>query len=199
MKILTTVMLGIMLIASSASARNAWGPVVSYWDTAEAADGMGLGVVFTFDIAPNLAIDARYTWFEDLADGNDEDIKDLDIEVMPFELGLSYINQVSEAFRFHLGSGVGYYLLDGEIDRKLGIVGDFDPDDEFGFYVVMGFEATIADELSEGMLASGVTLFAEAMYRVLSTDEVDGILGEAVIEDGDLSGFGANLGIRFLW
>jgi hypothetical protein len=202
MRKLAAMVLGVMLFAGAASAGgNAWGPVVSYWNTDDASDAMGFGLVFSFEVAPSMALDLRYSWFDDLSDASSAEIEDLDIEVEPFEFGLSWVKKVGESSTFHLGGGFGYYMVDGDADVLGGLEVDFNPEDEWGLYAIAGFDIMMVGEFSEGVMASGMTLFLEAIYRAVEIDEAStGLgLGKTQIQDGNLSGLGANIGVRFLW
>ena len=99
------------------------------------------------------------------------------------------------------GGGIGYYMVEGSMVAGRGVVTQFDPDDELGAYAVLGFDVMLVDDFSEGIMAEGMTLFLEAIYRVVSIDEATtGAVGQTkTIQNGDLGGIGANVGIRFLW
>ena len=201
MKKLAMLVLGVVMFSGVASAGNAWGPVVAYWDTADATDGTGWGVVFSFDVGPTLAFDVRYSWFDDFADASDPDVSDIDIHVEPLEIGLSHVAKIGEASSFHIGGGVGYYMVDGSVDGAAGVATAFDPDDELGLYAIAGFDTMLVDEFADGVMAKGLTLFTEVIYRIVTIDEATkGPAGQSqTIQNGDLSGVGANVGVRFLW
>ena len=201
MKKLATLMLGVVLFAGVASAGNAWGPVVSYWDTADGSAGAGWGAVFSFDVSPTLALDLRYASFDDLSDASSADVSDVDIKVEPIEVGFSVVRDIGKASSFHIGGGIGYYMVEGSMDAGLGVVTQFDPDDELGAYAVLGFDVMLVDDFAEGIMAKGMTLFVEGIYRVVSIDEATtGAVGQTkTIQNGDLGGVGANVGVRFLW
>ena len=203
MKSLLVLIAGIMLFAGVACAENRWGPVVSYWDTADASDGTGFGAVFSFGVSPNVAVDMRYTWYDDLAEGNGmEGASDIDLKIEPIEMGLSFFGDIGSSLRVHIGGGLGYYMIEGNIDAVVGREMTFDPDDEVGLYLVAGFETIVAGNFSEDVLASEVTLFFEVIYRDVSIDEAEvsnTVDRREVIQNGDLAGVGANAGLRFTW
>jgi len=184
-----------MALAGSGYAENAWGPVVSYWDTAEESDGIGFGAFFSFGMSRAVNLDLRASWFSDLASNSD-----LKLEVIPLEAGLSFVKHFSSASAFHVGGGLGYYLIDGSEDDRLLWDGDYDTDDEMGLYAVAGFEFTVADDFSEELLTQGITLFIEAGYRYVNISDSDtGLLDRPALADGALDGLTVNAGLRFLW
>ena len=87
------------------------------------------------------------------------------------------------------------------MDAGAGVLTQFDPDDELGAYAVLGFDVMLVDDFAEGIIAKCMTLFVEGIYRVVSIDEATtGAVGQTkTIQNGDLGGVGANVGIRFLW
>ena len=201
MKTLATLLLAIIVTTASAHADNAWGPVASYWDTADGTDGTGLGVFLALDAGNGVSVDFRYTWFEDLMEGAiGTDISDVDLEVTPCEFGISKMTKIGESLELYIGGGLGYYIMDGNVDRRGSREVSFDPDDEFGVYGLCGFRIIVADNMGEHVMARRVTIFGEAMYRMVSVDEITVAVDQSItVENGDLDGVGANLGIMLHW
>ena len=194
-------LLAMVVIATSAYADNAWGPVASYWDTADGTDGSGLGVFMMLDAGNGVVVDMRYTWFEDLMEGAiGTDISDVDLEAVPLEFGISKVAKLGESLELYIGGGLGYYMMDGNVDRRGSREINFDPDDEFGVYALYGFRITVADNMGENVMASRVSIFGEAIYRIVSVDEITVAADQSItVENGDLDGFGANLGLMLHW
>jgi hypothetical protein len=179
---------GLLTFGSNVLARNAWGPVVSYWDTSDESDDIGFGAFFSFDIAPNVAFDLRGTWFSDMSDS-----ERIDLEVIPIEAGISLFGNLGDITRLHLGGGLGYYLISADVDGVFDR--EYDPDDEIGGYISAGLETTIVDNLYEGLLAQGITIFVDAGYRFVDISDTGGLRRDG----GTLDGLMVNAGIRFLW
>jgi len=184
--------LGILAFTSAtALGANGWGPLISYWSTDEGDDGVGIGGKITTEVAPNVQLEFRATWFEDLA--KDEHNVKAELEVIPLELGLAVVGPMGQddRFQFLAGGGIGYYLMDGKVTVR-GIRSiNADPDNDFGFYAVGGFTFSLNEKTS---------LFAELMYRMVSAENIrvggdDGLN----VGDADLDGLGVNAGILLSW
>jgi hypothetical protein len=195
MKKVVMIAVAVLLTVGLVHAENSWGPVAAYWDTADAAEGTGIGLVFSFAVSPTLFLDARYTWFEDFgATGSD-----VTLEIEPIEVGLSVV-KASDRAAFRIGGGLGYYMMDGSISQTPGVTISYDPDDEIGGYVSVGLELNLVDDFNENIMAKRMTLFVEGMYRFVSVDEVNvSRVGGNLRQEGTLDGAGGNVGIRFTW
>lgn len=195
MKKLMIIVAAMLLAVGVVQAENSWGPVAAYWDTADADEGTGIGLVFSFPVSPTLFFDARYTWFEDFgATGSD-----VTLEIEPIEIGLSVV-KASDRAAFRIGGGLGYYMMDGTISQTPGVTVSYDPDDEIGGYASIGLELALVDDFNENVMAKRMTLFIEGMYRFVSVDEVDiSRVGGNIRQEGTLDGAGGNVGIRFTW
>ncbi len=201
MKKLITLVVLALAAGTPVAAENAWGPMVGYWDTEDGSDGYGLGVTLRLEVLQNVTFDLRYSWYRDLAEGNaQEGVADVDLQVMPIEAGLSLNLSPVDFLDLYGGGGIGYYLMDGDVDTEAGIEVDFSPDDQFGAYAVAGLALDISATLPERSLATGVSLFAEGMYRVVSVDEARTATGRNVLfDDGGLDGLTVNAGLLLLW
>ena len=81
---------------------------MSYWDTSDGTDGYGVGVVASLEAGQGVYIDLRFAWFEDLAEGDGStDVTDIDLEVMPIEIGVSMGRSVGDSLELYLGGGLG--------------------------------------------------------------------------------------------
>ena len=190
-----------VMMAGIARADHGWGVLASYWDTADAGAGPGLGIKFSIEGAPGFLVDLRYTYYDDLGESvPDAGITSYALNVQPIELGMSFVGAPSERMDVFGGGGVGYYLMEGEIrtQNTPGVTYSISPDDSIGFYLNAGLEFVLAAGV-EGWEAKRATFFLEAMYRMVKIDEVSaGGLSYPVLE-GDLNGLGANLGFMLRW
>jgi hypothetical protein len=191
----------VLMLVSPVSADSSWGPVVSYWNTSDASDGYGLGAAFSMQASDTIFVDFRVSWFDDLAEGNsDAGVSDIDLEIIPIELGISAIRQVSEHTEVYFGGGLGYYVMDGDVDTTLSEELSANPDNEFGLYGMAGFRITVADNMGDNIVATRISILGGVTYRIVSADEVtmDGKSG-IDLSGGDLNGFGFDLGVMLHW
>ena len=152
----------------------------AYWDTDEAGDGGGAGFKAIMGLAPNLALELRASYYEDLAKEKDDEL-----EVVPLEAGLAVTFPLSPTLAMIAGAGGGYYIMDGKTGDA-----DADPDDEFGAYAIGG----VALRLSEQ-----TTLFGTAKYTSVEIDKIE-VDGAGDIEQKiDLTGAGAEAGLIVSW
>ena len=199
-KSILLIVLTVLMFSGTAFAENGWGPILSYWNTDDAGDEVGFGVIFSFFVTDTTVLDLRYTWFDDMAEPTVDEITDYRLRVEPLEVGLSFIHPLSHDTTFHVGGGLGYYMVDGKIETVPGVLVNYDPKDEIGLYAVVGLETIVSYGMAEKSTADAVTLFAELMYRAVDIDEAKTTTGaRRVVQDGNLSGLGANAGIRFRW
>lgn len=122
------------------------------------------------------------------------------ILAIPLELGLLFEKSVGENVSFYGGPGVGFYLLDSEVESSQGAFSrtvDLDLDSAVGFYALAGLRYALSQKAS---------LFAEAKYSVLEASlepsSLDGFPGGRsddfpLGEDVDLGGLSVQLGALF--
>lgn len=156
-------MLGLAVMTPSA---NAIGLMASWWQLNDAnEDGFGAGLKNKMPIIPLVAIDTRASWIN---------FSDSDMNVFPLEVtGLVTLGLL------YGGLGVGYYIFDAE---------NFDLDNAFGWYVLVGAEIGLG----------GFGVFGELKWTDLSVDasNVDPDLGD-VPTSLEADGMGLNIGINF--
>lgn len=169
MKYLLSSLSVLFLSATLSYGYNAWGLYASYWDTGDAGSVAGAGAKVSVEMVRGVQLELRGTYIEDL------DIDGADLEVLPIEAGLALVVPVATQVDLLAGGGLGYFMMDG----------DADPDNEVGFYLTAGLEWN---------LQPNAALFGEAMYRVVSADDV-GPEGQ----DADLDGLGVNAGLLIKW
>lgn len=190
MKRLTIAGWMLLAIPTLAFAGNGWGLFAAYWNADDGDDVFGAGLGCEIEITEGVDLQLRGTYFDDLIDGSAAGGADL--QVIPLEAGLSLKTPVGDDLTASAGGGLGYYLMDAES----GAGGAANPDDEIGFYLSAGLELVIR--------SSGATfgdrqtvLFAEAVYRSVSADDV--VLTSTGAEDADLDGLGFNIGLKIAW
>jgi hypothetical protein len=184
----------VILAAMVAGARadNGWGIYGSYWQPGDWDGAAGAGGKISFEVVKNALFDIRATWFDDFT--LDEDGTRLQVEAVPFEAGLT-ITTGLEPVNVYFCGGLSWYTMDGGVYQS-GVKTDVDFDDEFGFYGGIGFEVPVSEDVAH-LGATRITLFAEALYRYASVDEVS--TGLNTFAGGDLGGFAANVGAMIRW
>jgi hypothetical protein len=148
---------------AGALANNGWGLYGAYWDAGDGGEALGPGFKLTVEMVPAMQLDVHVAYFGDFAE------EDLDLTVVPLDLGLVLNLPVSDKAKFTLGGGPSYAFVDSD---------DPDADDEFGGYVGGGLEFKVGE---------GAALFAELRYNFLDASDVD------------LNGMAANAGIMVTW
>ena len=122
------------------------------------------------------------------------------ILAIPLELGLLFEKSLGDDVSFYGGPGVGFYLLDSDVESSQGAFSrtvDLDLDSAVGFYALAGLRYSLSPKAS---------LFAEAKYSVLEASldpsSLDGFPGGRsedfpLGEDVDLGGLSVQLGALF--
>ncbi len=180
-------------LAAGARADNGWGIYGAYWTPGDWDGAGGVGAKISFEIVPNALLDLRGTWLEDLE--TDDGGATLELEAIPWEAGLT-IRSGWEPVDVYVCGGLGYYQMEGDIALPGGGRQDADFSEEIGYYGGVGLEVTVIEEAAD-LGATRITLFAEALYRGVSVDDVsvDGI----GTFDGDVGGFAFNAGFMIRW
>ncbi|MFP6906391.1 MAG: outer membrane beta-barrel protein [Verrucomicrobiota bacterium] len=164
-----------------------------YIDTEDLGDSVGIGGKFQIDLPGGLNIEGRTVMYDDL--GKDlaaggEDVR-TDLEIWPIEMGLTLDIPVGKRFIPYIGGGIGWHLL--EADVTVGeVTQHIDLDDEFGFYLVGGFNMELGENIA---------IYGEYLYRQvegsLEDDHTSKLVKDAVAVD--LGGFSINLGLLLRW
>lgn len=161
------------------------GPYASWLNAEDLDNGFGVGLKYSLmmqEVAPTLpglglGFDIRAGWLT--FDGDDNDYG-IDMDMFPVELSALVGYEVMKGARPYAGVGGGYYFFDADSSR-------FDVDDEFGVYVILGWDQKVYE---------GISVFAEAKYLWLEP-EIKGT-GRSKA-DLDVGGFGTNLGVCYNW
>ena len=167
------------LTVLTAGAENGWGLHAAYWDTEDLSDQAGVGATISIEMIPSVLMNIRGSYFDGFGDENQGDV---DLQVIPLELGLLVCQPLVEKLNVYAGGGIGYYFMDA--DRV-------DVDDEVGSFLNAGFELKGAEKKEVVYGQTHLGLFAEAIYRFVEADA-----GSA---DFSLDGLGANVGLMIRW
>lgn len=171
---------------------NGLGFFATYWDAKDLDSAIGAGAKLQMEMAPNVALELRGSYLPEFED--EKGGLTMTLDVIPLEADLVLQFPVApDQMKIYVGGGVGYYMIDGELEGGGGTA-DFDPDDEVGYFALAG---------AEFIMSPQVSLFAEAKYTFLEVEE-----GEVTYEDesveledleGEMDGFGANIGLLMTW
>lgn len=161
------------------------GPMVAYWDTADAGDDNGLGFKLGFDLGPSLDFDVRVAFLDGFA--NVQQGRLFALEATPIDIGISYGFNPSGPVSPYLGGGLSYVVFDAEV---VGRAEGTRVSDEAGWYAVGGLEVPIGGSFR---------LFGEVLYRQVKAQIEGDDIRTFVKADVDFAGPGANAGILFSW
>jgi opacity protein-like surface antigen len=173
--------------ASAVHADNGWGLLVSYWDPSDGEGAFAPGLKLSIEMVPSVQMGVRVSYFDDL--GKDQHGANVKLKAVPVEADLVLNMPVSEAGRLYGGIGIGYYMLDADIERADGTEPDADPGDKLGYYFLVGGRIRVQENAA---------LFAELKYTLVDADDI-GVNADGGLEDGKLDGPGANAGLLIVW
>ena len=131
--------------------RGGLGVFATRWDSEEFGTFTGYGARLGWDIYRQLALEARASYLE-----SEED--DWNTTLIPLEAALTWRFSPAPHLSPYVGGGIGYYLVDAEAAE---------PDAPDVSDEVAGYFALAGLNLALGP----VTLFAEAKYNLVGTDE----------------------------
>lgn len=180
----------IVLTAGTAGADHGWGILASYWGTSDASDGPGIGGKLSWELLPWVLWDMRGTWYEDLGEDPYE------LQVIPWETGVSFVGNSEGDFQYFAGLGGGYYVFDMNYVEQVGGATSLNPDNEVGLYGNAGIEYTVSRNV-ESIQAKRATLFLELMYRSVSVTQLN--IGPTIAGDLSLDGPSVNFGFMLRW
>jgi len=139
-------------------------------DSDDLGDGRGGGVKLEVNPIDAVSIDARASWIQ---------FDDTDIDMIPLEAaGLFNFPLLFEHIVPYIGAGVGYYLFEGD---------GADLDEQVGFFPLAGLEIGL----------HSISVLAEARWLFLETDVENAKNELKGLDDADVDGFGANIGVLF--
>lgn len=197
MKRLALTITMIALMTTAASAEHGWGLGAQYWSTKDASDELGISGRLAVEMAEGALLDFRLAWFNDMADKLGD--YEADLEVIPAEVAFVLERQISERNSVYGGIGIGYYMTDATLtlpDRRRV---DVDPDDEIGYFGVIGGDFTIRSDGKE-YGATRTSVFVELMYRVVEVKSVTVDRGQSyTVDDVNLDGVVGSIGFLLHW
>jgi len=191
-KKLTLTLLIAAVTTCTSMADNGWGIFGSYFSPDDGGDAAGIGGQLSIEMTETVLFDLRGTWYDDVGSGN------IELELIPLEGGLTILFPASDSTDTYAGLGIGYYTVEGEVATPGSPKISFSPDDEIGFYGVVGVEATINSDMAS-YNATRSTFFAEVLYRVVEIDEVRIGSVDVATKDFSLDGVSVNAGLMIRW
>lgn len=173
---LAVVLVSQLWLAPEPAAALDWSLFAGYWETADLGGSTGAGLRFELDLLPLVDFDVGASYYPSIEDAADLGVESrFETAVLPVDAGLRV--SLGVGLGLHVGAGASLFVFDAEGP---------DPDQEFGWYGLVGFRLT--------------RLFFEARYRQVegTVDSLRvGELGVRESFDFDLGGFEVVAGIRF--
>ncbi|MDH3255388.1 MAG: porin family protein, partial [Acidobacteriota bacterium] len=165
---------GLLMIVAIPAWGGGLGVMASTWDTDQAGGDEGVGFKIDLDLGGTIDLELRATWLNEFAFATQG--RQFKLEAMPLDFGLSYGFHEDRKVSPYVGGGLSFVFLNGSTAGG----GPLRVDDEAGYYVVGGFDATVSERLG---------VFAEVLFRDVSAEFTgDGLLNR------DFTDFGADLG-----
>ena len=178
--ILLTLVLSPAVLADGSGA-GGLGVFGSWWDSKDYGALYGGGARLGFEIFSGVAMEARASYL--VADDQNEAVEDL--ELVPLEAALTWTLDVSEAIKPYVGAGAGYYLKN--VDWKADdVIDEADDKDSVGYFALAGLN----------LYLGAVSLFAEAKYNFVETDDDLRWRGDDVEAKNSLDGFSFSAGLK---
>jgi hypothetical protein len=197
MKRLILAMTMVAVMATTASAENGWGLGAQYWSAADAGDEVGIAGRVSVEMAEGALLDFRLSWFNDMADKLGD--YEADLEVIPAEVAFLLERVIGDRNAIYGGLGVGYYMTDATVTLPDNRRVDVDPDDEIGYFAVLGGDFTLSSD-GKDYGATRTSLFVELMYRVVEVKSVTLEQGQSyTIDDVKLDGVVGSIGFLMHW
>lgn len=176
--------LAVLTLSAAVASANGLGFYGSFWKPEDLDNAFGAGAKMQIEIVPSIFAEARAGYFPKAKD-KDED--DFEVDIIPLEAA-GIIKFPVDQITPYGGAGAGYYMFRVAKEPD-GVSADIE--NKIGFFAVAGLELALGDSAS---------LFGEAKYTWLKDVEVEAKAGGVSAKDeGDLTGFGANVGILLKW
>ena len=155
------------------------GVFASRWDSQDFGTLTGYGLRLGWNIYPPLGLEVRASYLE-ADDGH------LQTSLIPLEAALTCRFSLGQHLAPYLGAGVGYYMKDAEVDDA-----DTwnDSENVAGYFALAGLN----------LYLGSVSLFAEAKYNLVGTDDDLHWRGSDIEAENSLDGpsFSAGLKLGF--
>ena len=159
----------------------------SWWDSQDYGALYGGGVRFGAEIFSGLALEARASYLvsEQLDDVVEGRSVSTELELVPLEAAVVWTLDVSEALKPYVGAGAGYYLKN--VDWKADdVIDEADDKDSVGYFALAGLN----------LYLDAFSLFAEAKYNLVGTDDDLEWRGDDVEAKNSLDGFSFSAGLK---
>ena len=153
------------------------GVFASRWDSKDFGTLTGYGVRLGWNLFSNLGLEGRASYVESKSD------EAISTTLIPLEAALTWRFPLGQHLAPYLGGGIGYYMKDAEYD---------DTDTWDSSEKVAGYFGLAGLNLYLGPLS----LFAEAKYNLVGTDENLHWRGSDVEAQNSLDGLSLNAGIK---
>ena len=153
------------------------GVFASRWDSRDYGTLTGYGVRLGWNVIEQLSLEARASYYESQDDG-------LETTVLPLEAALVLRLPFHRHLVPYLGGGAGYYLKDAEYEDETGTWDS--SEDVAGYFGLAGLNLYLGP----------VSLFAEAKYNLVGTDDNLEWRGSDVEAKNSLDGFSFSAGLK---
>ena len=128
------------------------GVFASSWDSQDYGTLTGYGVRFGWNVVEYLGLEARASYYESKDD-------DIETTLLPLEAALVLRLPLHRHFVPYVGGGAGYYLKDAEYEDE---TGTWDSSEDVAGYIGL---------VGLNLYLGPVSLFAEAKYNLVGTDD----------------------------
>lgn len=153
------------------------GVFASRWDSQDYGTLTGYGLRFGWNVFDPLGLEARASYFESKDD-------EIETTLIPLEAALTLRLPLHRHFVPYVGGGAGYYFKDADYDDD---AGTWDTsEDVAGYFALAGLN----------LYLGAVSLFAEAKYNLVGTDDDLQWRGSDVEAKNSLDGFSYSAGLK---
>lgn len=153
------------------------GVFASRWDSQDYGTLTGYGVRFGWNVFDPLGLEARASYFESKDD-------EIETTLIPLEAALTLRIPLHRHFVPYVGGGAGYYFKDADYDDE---AGTWDTsEDVSGTFALAGLN----------LYLGAVSVFAEAKYNFVETDDDLQWRGDGVEAKNSLDGFSYSAGLK---
>ena len=153
------------------------GVFASRWDTRDYGTLTGYGLRLGWNVIEHLGLEARASYYESKYD-------EIETTLLPLEAALVLRLPLHRHFVPYLGGGAGYYIKDAEYENESDTWES--SEDVAGYFGLVGLNLYLGP----------VSLFAEAKYNLVGTDDDLEWRGSDVEARNSLDGFAFSAGIK---
>ena len=153
------------------------GVFASRWDSKDFGTLTGYGIRLGWNLFSHLGLEGRASYVESKKD------EDISTTLIPLEAALTWRFPLGQHLAPYLGGGIGYYMKDAEYDDSE----TWDSSEKVaGYFGLAGLNLYLGP----------LSLFAEAKYNLVGTDENLHWRGSDVEAQNSLDGLSLNAGIK---